>query len=146
MAPLPRTVSPVLHVTPREVPDALPRWAQQWFALLAAGRLEEACAQLDEPNSYDIRWTPVAIRALVEDTFAPGTRFRVAHPEGPVFTPVDGARGSMHIEIGTFAEGRGYWMDHAVPLNGEASDLTAQFEFRWRGDALAVILHDLHVL
>ena len=146
MAPLPRTVSPVLHVTPLEVPDALPRWAQQWFALLAAGVQRMSYELGSSSCAHASSSRPAAIRALLEDTFAPGTRFRVAHPEGPVFTPVDGARGSMHIEIGTFAEGRGYWMDHAVPLNGEASDLTAQFEFRWRGDALAVILHDLHVL
>ena len=136
----------MLHVTPTEVPDALPRWAQQWFGLLAADQLDEACAQLDEPNTYGIRWTPAELRALVEDTFAPGTRFRTAHPEGPVFTPVVGARGRVRVAVETFDDGSGYWMDHDVPLNGEASDLTAQFEFRWRGDALAVILHDLHVM
>jgi hypothetical protein len=136
----------VLHVSPSEAPDALRRWAQQWFALLAAGRLDEACAQLDEPNTYGVRWTPSAIRALVEDTFAPGTHFRTAHPEGPVFTPVLDARGTVRVDVAAFDDGRGYRMDHDVPLNGEVSDLTAQFEFRWRGNALAVILHDLHVL
>ena len=136
----------MLHLAPSDVPDALPRWAQQWFELLAAGRLDEACAQLDEPNAYGLRWTPAAIRALVEETFAPGTHFRAAHPEGPVFSPVLGARGTLRVDVDAFADGTGYWMDHPVPLNGEASDLTAQFEFRWRGDALAVILHDLHVL
>jgi hypothetical protein len=33
------------------------------------------------------------------------------------------------------------------PLNGEFSDLTAQFEFSWRApNTLAARLHDLHVL
>ena len=136
----------MLHVAPAEVFDALPRWARQWFALLATGRLDEACGRLDEPNAYGVRWTPAALRALVENTFAPGTRFRAAHPEGPVFTAVGGARGTIRVNVGALDDDSGYWMDHDVPLNGEASDLTARFEFRWRGEALAVILHDLHVM
>jgi hypothetical protein len=43
-------------------------------------------------------------------------------------------------------DGSGYAVDHAVPLNGEWSDLTAQFEFLEEADGFAVVLHDLHVL
>jgi hypothetical protein len=63
-----------------------------------------------------------------------------------VFTPVATARGRDHAHVGAFDDGSGYWVNHDVPLNGEYSDLTAQFEFRRRGNALAATLHDLHVL
>jgi hypothetical protein len=44
------------------------------------------------------------------------------------------------------SDGSGFSLYHAVPLNGEWSDLTAQFEFLRRPNGLAVVLHDLHVL
>ena len=43
-------------------------------------------------------------------------------------------------------EESGYWAEHNVPLNGEFSDLTAQFRFRWVRDRLLASLHDLDVL
>ena len=127
--------------------QALLAWVRAWLDLFADGRGDEACALLDEPNAYGVRWTANDVTDLVAATFSPGTRFRAAHPEGPAFTPVATARGRDHASVGRFDDGSGYWVEHDVPLNGEFSDLTAQFEFRWRGDdALAAILHDLHVL
>lgn len=114
---------------------------------VADDRLEEACAALDEPNVYGVRWTATALRDLVEETFAPGTRFRAAHPEGPRFTPVGSARGNGRSSIIRYDDGSGFSLEHDVPLNGEYSDLTAQFDFHWRGEhTLAARLHDLHVL
>jgi hypothetical protein len=130
-----------------EVEPVLIAWVREWLDLLAGGRLEDACGRLDEPNSYGLRWTPAALTDLVEDTFGPGTRFRVEHPEGPRFSPVATALGRRPPMIGAYKDGSGFWVDHHVPLNGEYSDLTAQFKFLWRGNhVLAVILHDLHVL
>jgi hypothetical protein len=40
----------------------------------------------------------------------------------------------------------GYWLDYDVPLNGQFSDLTAQFEFEPRQEGYAAVLQDLHVL
>ena len=132
---------------PVEVEAALLAWVRDWLDLLAEGRLEDACARLDEANVYGIRWTPDAIRDLVEDTFGPGTQYRAAHPAGPRFTSVGGARGEATSSVGGYDDGSGFFVEHDVPLNGEFSELTAQFDFRWRGEgALAARLHDLHVL
>ncbi len=130
----------------RKSEAVLLEWVREWLDLLASGRLADACARLDEPSGAGWRWTPAAITSAVEDTYGPGTRFRSRHPDGPVFTPVATARGSAHAHVGELDDGSGYWVHHDMPLNGEYSDLTAQFEFRWRGDGLSAALYDLHVM
>lgn len=121
-------------------------FVRDWFGLVADGRGAEACALLDEPNSYGDRWTAERILALVDEIFGPGSRFREPHPGGPKITNSAETPGCPNVNFGAFEDGSGFWVDHDVPLNGEWSDLTAQFEFLWRGERLAVVLHDLHVL
>ncbi len=43
-------------------------------------------------------------------------------------------------------DGSGYRLDHDVPINGEWSDLTTQFEFLNWPNGYAMVLQDLHVL
>jgi len=127
-------------------PNDLLAVIRDWFRLLAADRWDEAIGMLDEPNRYGIQWTPEGIRGALDLTFRPGCRFRVTHPEGPQFTDPDAASGLPHADVVAFDDGSGYSADHDVPLNGEWSDLTAQFEFLRRPNGLALVLHDLHVL
>ena len=101
---------------------------------------------LDVPAPDGERWTPERLVALVSDTYRPGTPFHREHPEGPVFTPVATVRGRLGAAVIEYEDGSGYWIDHDMPMNDEASDLTAQFEFTRRGDTFEVMLHDLHVL
>jgi hypothetical protein len=136
----------MLDVDSRPVDAQLVSFVRQWFDLMADGRASAACALLDEPNSYGIRWTPEQILAVVHETFGAGTAFGAQHPGGPVFTRPAETAGNPHANFGSIADDSGFWIDHAVPLNGQWSDLTAQFEFLRRGDRLAVVLHDLHVL
>jgi hypothetical protein len=120
---------------------------RRWFALLAVGARSEACAALDEPNIYGQRWGPGDIQRCVEEGFPPGCRFRVKHPEELRFTDPDAATGGdRRPEVMELTDGSGCRVDHDVPLNGEWSDLTAQFEFVKRPGGYAVVLHDLHVL
>ena len=122
-------------------------FVKQWVRLLAEGRLEEACALLDEPNADGVRWTPESILAAVHETFSPDTRYFQFHPEGPVFTGPDELPAQRYEdEVGSFDDGSGYWYDYDLPLNHEWSDLTAQFEFYKRPEGLAVRLFDLHVM
>ena len=137
----------MLTIKSPDVETDLVAWAQDWFDLLAAGRLAEACGRLDEPNHYGVVWTPEAIVELVQETFPAETIFGRAHPEGPRFTSPRTARGRERHHFSAFADGSGFSLDYDVPLNGEFSDLTAQFEFHWRaGRTLAIRLHDLHVM
>ena len=125
---------------------ALKRWMAAWFDLLGAGRLSDACAQLDPSPTSGRRWTPEALLASIQNEFGPGTRFAVDHPDGPTFTPASTARGSSNASVIPYADGTGYSGHHGVPLNGAFSDLSAQFDFHRAGSQLHVVLYDLHVL
>jgi hypothetical protein len=126
--------------------QALLAFVRQWLKLLAAGRYHEACGMIDEPNCYGITWTPERIHQVVEETFGPGSRFGSRHPEGIRWSDPDQLGEGGRPQIYPYDDGSGYAFDHAVPLNGEWSDLTAQFEFHRRPQGYAVVLHDLHVL
>lgn len=117
-----------------------------WMKLLAEGRFEEACSLIDEPNSYGIVWTPALIQETVNATFGPETRFYQFHPEGPIFTDPFDLEEQREVKVLELGDGSGYAFDYDVPLNGEWSDLTAQFEFLQRSNGYAVVLHDLHVM
>ena len=136
----------MIYATPATAEEVIVRWMRDWLDLLAAGALEEACARLDAPGSDGRRWTPALLLDAVEETFDEGSRFGRAHPQGPVFTPVDEARGDPQVYVYRLDDGTGYAAEHNVPLNGEISDLTALFQFTWRGEELATALYDLLVL
>ncbi len=124
-----------------EVPaDAAERtlvtFVRGWLKLMAAGRWRDACGMIDEPNCYGIVWTPERIQQVVEKTFGEGIRW----------TDPDELGDGGHPEAYPMRDGSGYSFEHNVPLNGEWSDLTAEFEFRRRPQGYAVLLHDLHVM
>lgn len=124
---------------------AIERWMAAWFDLLGQGRLAEAIEQLDLPGGDGAGWTPERLIAVIEDHFGPGTYFRWFHPEGPRLTPATTATGAAGAYVVALADGSGYKARHSVPLNGEFSDLVADFDFRWSGAALLVALYDLLV-
>jgi len=121
-------------------------WMASWFDLLGAGELAEACEQLDLPAGDGRAWTPARLLAELEDHFGPGTGFHRLHPEGPKFTAASVATGIARASVTALNDGSGFIADHAVPLNGEFSDLSGLFDFRWSGPALLIALYDLHVL
>jgi hypothetical protein len=86
------------------------------------------------------------IQDVLEDNFSPETVFGKEHPEGVSVSSVSGTEGEAQVDIVAFDDGSGYSVEHDVPLNGEWSDLTAQFEFLRFSKGYAVVLHDLHVM
>lgn len=135
----------MINISPDAPENAILDFVKRWMKLLADNRLEEACTMLDEPSQQGIVWTPNMIRELVNEIFNSDTVFYNYHPEEPVFSdPYEleeqKDRGALELDDG------GYAFDYNVPLNGEWSDLTAQFEFKKRPDGYAVVLHDLHVM
>jgi hypothetical protein len=127
-------------------PSDLIAFVHRWFRLLAAGRDDDAAAQLDEPNDYEQQWSGQAIRLALEDAFPEGCRFRLQHGEGLRVTDPKNASGSPQETVVELADHNGYSVWCSVPLNEEWSDLSALFTFVRRDDGLAVILDDLHVL
>lgn len=126
--------------------EAILDWIADWCDLLAHGRIAEACAHLDEPNSYGHNWSADEIVAAIEKTFGSESRFRLAHPEGLTFTRPKDSTGSAFANVEELSDGSGYWAEYNLPISGEFSDLTAQFRFRWSRGRLLASLHDLRVL
>jgi hypothetical protein len=125
----------MIAIPKTEAQDAFSEFIHRWFRLLAEDRLDEAIAELDEPNSYGLRWNREQILGSLH-----------SYDYAAKATEPSLAVGRAVSSFGEFADGSGHWLDHAVPLNGEWSDLTAQFEFKRRPEGFAVILQDLHVL
>ncbi|HEY9404083.1 MAG TPA: hypothetical protein VIQ24_15600 [Pyrinomonadaceae bacterium] len=136
----------MIDIAPESPEQSILLFVKGWMKLLAEGRLVEACALIDEPNSYGIVWTPSSICETVSKQFCPDTAFHESQPTAPNFTDPFKLEEQREIEVIEFADGSGYDFDYQVPLDGEWSDLTAQFEFLKRPQGYAVVLHDLHVL
>jgi hypothetical protein len=137
----------VLVLNHPDVESALLQWARAWCDLLATGQLEGACAQLDEPNDCGEFWTPVALAERLADAYGPGTVFRRYHSEEPHFTSAATATGREYWNYGAYDDGTGYWLNYGVPVNGEHSDLMAQFQLDWQTPlTLSVRLYRLDVM
>ena len=111
------------------------RFAHDWFRFLARGEFAQAVAALDEPTSYGEHWSSESIQHALRDY----------SPDAAITDP-DTLPPDQHQSLIAFSDGRGYSFDCSVPLAGEWSDLTAQFEFLHRPSGFAVVLQDLHVL
>ena len=136
----------MIDISSEEPQHSILAFVRKWVALIADGRAEDACALIDEPNSYGIEWTPTSIDEVINSAFSPDSRFYRLHPEGPIVTNPFRLTEQREIEVIELENGNGYLFDYDLPLNDEWSDLTAQFEFRKRPSGYAVVLHDLHVL
>jgi hypothetical protein len=106
--------------------------------LLADNRFDEACSLLEHPNRFGIVWTPNLIKQTFHETFSPDTLFYEYHPEGPIFTDPYELGEQQDIEPIEFDDESGYAFDYELPLNGEWSGLTAQFEILKRPNGYAV--------
>ncbi|HSK73554.1 MAG TPA: hypothetical protein VK892_17790 [Pyrinomonadaceae bacterium] len=136
----------MIKISPESPEKAILEFVKSWMKLLAENRLDEACVMIDEPNCYGIVWTPELIIETVNETFSPDTIFYEYFPEGPIFTDPYKLPEQKNREVIEFVDKSGYVFEYDIPLNGEWSDLTAQFEFLKRENGYAVILHDLHVM
>jgi hypothetical protein len=143
-----------MRVLPLDVSDdEILGVCREWVDLVAAGRLADAIQLLYVPASYDPsqHWTSETLETYIGnygswDPLADGRVMRM--------TPLETAR------IPANSSGRLPYADvvrlssdpHAgsveldVPLDGEWSDLTAQFEFAPVDGGIGISLYDLHVL
>jgi hypothetical protein len=131
-----------------QIPDTAPEatllvFVRAWFKRIAAGRMQEACAILDEPNACGIRWTPERIHQAVEDAFGITSAFRSRHPMGFRWTDPDELGDGGNPQYCKVEGELDYSFEHDVPLNGEWSELTAKFRFVRHSHGYAVALHDL---
>jgi hypothetical protein len=133
--------------------DEILALCREWVELVAAARLEEAIDLLYVPPTYDAsqRWTADSLRTYIGnygswDPWEDGREWRITSLLTAAM-PAGAADWRPGAEIGHLTnEPRSGWVDLDLPLNGEWSDLTAQFEFAPVEDGLGVSLYDLHVL
>lgn len=65
----------MIEIPPHAAEQTIVAFVRQWLKLLAAGRWQEACGMIDEPNCYGITWTPERIEQVIEDTSASAVAF-----------------------------------------------------------------------
>ena len=119
------------------IENALRAHIEVWLQQLSADNWGKVIGMLDDPNSYGVKWGEAEIRNSI-NAYSRSKPWAVSDPKSLDI--------SGHTSFGEFNDGSGYWFDYDIPLNGEWSDLTAQFEFKKRGNGYAVVLHNIHVL
>lgn len=132
----------MIQINPDSPIDDILPFVKAWLKLIADGKVHDACAKLDEPNSYGVVWPPDQIEELIFEYLGP----EEVRPLASVVSDPDLLPEGRNVVVGAFDFCSGYWFDYELPLDGEWSDLTVQFEFYERTDGFAVVLHDLHVL
>lgn len=114
-------------------------FVRNWIRLLSKGKLEEAIKQIDAPNNYRIKWSAESIKKVLRDYVGKGVTFSITDPAE--------MEGDGRPNLIMFNGLQGFAFDFDLPINGEWSDLTVQFEFIKKSKGYyAVILQDIHVL
>ena len=114
-------------------------FVRSWIRLLSNGKFEEAIMQIDAPNSYGVEWSVKSVQRVLEDYVGKGVDFSITDPNE--------MEGDGRPNLFMFNGLQGFALDIKLPINGEWSDLTVQFEFIKKGKGYySVILNDIHVL
>jgi hypothetical protein len=126
---------------------------REWVDLVAAGRFAEAIGLLYVPTKYDPsqHWTPESLQTYIGNygSWEPLANRRVTRvtPTATARIPVDRPPFVPRADVVRLAsDGTAGSAELDVPLDGEWSDLTAQFEFAQVGNGIGISLYDLHVL
>lgn len=115
------------------------KFARNWIRLLSVGKFEEAVKQIDGPNSHGIEWSETSIKRVIDEHMGEIESYSITDP--------DEMEGDGRPNPIMFNGLTGFALDLDLPINGEWSDLTIQFEFIGkRKGYYFVILHNIHVL
>ena len=126
----------MLKINNIDIEQDLRRYCQKWLDLLAKGDFDNASTLIDSPNCYGVNWDKNQIIEVLYDYFGEDTEFEVnswdiRECEPNYLKRYDG----------------GLLYDFNLPINGELSDLTVQFEFNLKKRTVfEVSIHDIHVL
>ena len=133
--------------------DEILALCREWVELMASDRLDDAIDLLYVPPTYDEsqHWTVESLRTYIGnrgswEPMRDGSAWRVTSMES-ARAPEDSPHFRPHADVGHYhGKAHAGWVDVDLPLNGEWSDLTAQFEFSPVDDGIGLSLYDLHVL
>jgi hypothetical protein len=126
---------------------------REWIDLVADGRMADATDMLHLPDRYadSQRWTTESLHTYIANYGSwdawPDDRTWMITAIATARVPADltnsYARADV-VRLDADPRSGSAWLD--VPLNGEWSDLTVQFEFEPVGHGTGLSLYDLHVL
>jgi len=133
--------------------DEILEVCREWVDLVAAGRFADAIDLLHVPSRYDAsqHWTTGSLQTYIGNygSWEPLTDGRVVRitPLRTARIPVDRPNFRPHADVVRLAGDRAAGsVELDLPLDGDWSDLTAQFEFEPVGGGIGLSLYDLHVL
>lgn len=122
---------PTLDSSDQEIIDFVTSWIEH----LIANGYDSAIALLDDPiDENRLKWTRDQWDEQLE-----------CYGDSPAVTPPTQVP-ELRTDVYRYNDGGGFAVDYDLPVNGERSDHTLQFDFRSTGDKMRVALDDLHVL
>ena len=114
----------------------LKEYCQEWLAFLATGNYERAGKLVDSKNCYGLSWGKQEISDVIFDYFHEQIDFEINN-----FNITECEPNYLERNDG------GFLYDFNIPINGELTDLTVQFEFNPKAQGqFEVVIHDIHVL
>ena len=126
----------MVQLSPQNVELELKAYCQRWLLLLSQGDFEQANALISAPNNYGARWGKQEITKSVIDYFDSDSNYQIQNTELSLCTPE-----FLECEDGSFLYG------FYLPVNGEITDLTVEFEFsRISDNEFSATINDIHVL
>jgi len=123
-------------ITSNNKESELKVYCQKWLALIAAGDFSSASKLIDVPNCYGLSWGKNEITEVLNGYYGELIKFEIENNDIAICEPnyIEKSDGSLLY-------------DFNLPINGEITDLTIQFEFNLIKNAqFEVAIHDIHVL
>lgn len=121
----------MLKIEVNSIEDQLIGFCQTWLDSLVNGNL----IGIDRPNDYGLVWDKDKIDEVIIEYLGEGVSPSIFSKPLKECYPILFKR-----------DDGGFNIEFDLPLNGELSELTVQFEFTKKGGQFEVVLHDIHVL
>ena len=126
----------MITITTNNKESELKEYCQKWLALLAANDFTSAFNLIDSPNCYGLNWRKKEIIEVLNDYYGESIEFDIQNHDIANCEP-------NYLE----RNDGGLLYDFNLPINGELTDLTVQFEFNpMQNSQFKVVIHDIHVL
>lgn len=126
----------MIKVKGNDKASELKDYCQRWLGFLASGDFEAADSLIDSKNCYGLSWGEKEINEVILDYYGESIDIEIHNYDITECEPNYLVRNDG-----------GLLYDFNLPINGELTDLTVQFEFNPKSkDQFEVVIHDIHVL
>jgi hypothetical protein len=126
----------MIDVKGNDKESELKAYCQRWLGFVASKNFEAANSLVDSKNCYGLSWGKKEITEVIQDYYGEPTEIEVHNYDIAKCEPNYLVRNDG-----------GLLFDFNLPINGELTDLTVQFEFNPKSKGqFEVVIHDIHVL